>query len=65
MTWSEERRRAYVEAMGYEVHDGLPEGWRYLDGSQEPKPCGLRWIARGSRFDGTYEKALARKEAVA
>ena len=62
MVWSEEMRWQYVKEHGYEVLDSIPEGWKLLKGSCEPKPYGLEWICCGSRFDGknTYRKALVR-----
>lgn len=47
--WSDERRWQYVREHGYEVVDEMPEGFRFYD-SQEPRPHGTRYVARGSHF---------------
>ena len=56
--WSEEQRWAYVREHGYEILDELPDGWHVNETSLEPKPHGLVWVYCGSRFDGSYRKAL-------
>lgn len=39
------------------ILDHLPEGWRVVKGTLT-NPCGTCWVARGSRFNGTYQHAL-------
>ena len=39
------------------IYDRLPDGWRILEGAMT-QPRGTCWIAKGSRFDGTYRHAL-------
>lgn len=39
------------------IYDSLPDGWRILKGAMT-QPRGTCWIARGSRFGGTYRHAL-------
>lgn len=39
------------------IYDRLPDGWRVLDGTLT-EPDGTCWIAKGSRFGGTYRHAL-------
>lgn len=58
--WNEEQRWAYIEEHGYEILDELPDGWHVNGLSMEPKPLGLAWVCCGSRFDGSYRKALIR-----
>lgn len=39
------------------IYDSLPNGWRVVIGAMT-QPRGTCWIARGSRFGGTYRHAL-------
>lgn len=39
------------------IYDSLPNGWRVVFGAMT-QPRGTCWIAKGSRFDGTYKHAL-------
>lgn len=42
---------------GVPILESLPDGWHVVKGAQT-QPNGTCWVAKGSRFDGTYQHAL-------